>query len=759
VAGSQCCPGDNCGTCGACVNGTCAANPQIDCGSACAVCNQIPVEGGFIYNCVDCPANTTCCGETPEGCVDLDTDDNNCGACGNVCPGCSTCQAGVCTADDEECPGEEICCPARETFVCETGPFCGCDVDADCPACNRCDEGECVAICDPATQECCPNLGTHGLCVSNVEGEGCCVNAECTDTGEDACLVGECSATGTCSYAPNNNLCIDEDPCTDGICSPTGVCSFPSDCSNNPELCCPGCLVCNDDTGQCTESDANCNATGPDACLVGACNADGSCTYTPNNALCDEGTPCQDGTCNADGSCTYTGDCSNDPVVCCPGCLDCVGTACVQNNENCTDTGEDACLVGTCNANGTCTYTPNNALCSDTNPCTDGVCSAEGVCSFPTDCANDPGFCCPGCLDCPQAGGACVENNNNCITPPNTLCYVSPGDCTGTGECTYTPQQAGFDCGVCRTCDGLGACLIVPNNTDPGDDCADGSTCCGGVCTSINTNINCGACGIICPAGQLCVSGVCTPTCPPVPGTDCTDVPDLCPCLGGGGICENGVCLFLCQDLLGNVTPCFPNPVNPDAQCCRPVGGTLACKTGEGNCLCDSDSDCTHFTPPECCAVSGGNPGQCTSNDQFCADNLADTVAEPTEDCTSGTCATLGCGQHPDDGCGNALDCGACCTPKDVCLDTDCGTVDDGCGGTIECTPCCVPATCETIGSCGAGLDAGCGVLIDCPCPEEPVSCIEDGEKCDPAIDVCCGADMACSATGRRGVNRCQPAA
>ena len=44
------------------------------------------------------------CGST---CHDLQTDDNNCGACGTVCPNETTCQAGVCTCEPED--GASVC--------------------------------------------------------------------------------------------------------------------------------------------------------------------------------------------------------------------------------------------------------------------------------------------------------------------------------------------------------------------------------------------------------------------------------------------------------------------------------------------------------------------------------------------------------------------------------------------------------------------------------------------------------------------------
>lgn len=37
----------------------------------------------------------------PTGCVDLDTNDQNCGSCGKICEGTETCLQGICTPEPE----------------------------------------------------------------------------------------------------------------------------------------------------------------------------------------------------------------------------------------------------------------------------------------------------------------------------------------------------------------------------------------------------------------------------------------------------------------------------------------------------------------------------------------------------------------------------------------------------------------------------------------------------------------------------------
>ncbi|NOJ79561.1 DUF4215 domain-containing protein [Myxococcus xanthus] len=67
-----------------CSNGTAACNPS-------QVCVNTP--GG--YECVggSCPAPRVQCGAQ---CVDVSSDESNCGACGVVCPAAKTCSSGVC---------------------------------------------------------------------------------------------------------------------------------------------------------------------------------------------------------------------------------------------------------------------------------------------------------------------------------------------------------------------------------------------------------------------------------------------------------------------------------------------------------------------------------------------------------------------------------------------------------------------------------------------------------------------------------------
>ena len=163
----------------------------------------------------------------------------------------------------------------------------------------------------------------------------------------------------------------------------------------------------------------------------------------------------------------------------------------------------------------------------------------------------------------------------------------------------------------------------------------------------------------------------------------------------------------------------------------------------------------------------------------------------PDSGCDPGTCETAGaqCGKVGD-GCGGALDCGACpfglvcgasvanrcgppvCEPAQ-CAEGACGTMDDGCEGTLECGACppgqacgptvpnrceCVKATCETAGvQCGQISD-GCDGTLECggcptgaPCLANACACVPQcaGKTCgdDGCGGSCgsCGGGQACT--------------
>lgn len=167
-----------------------------------------------------CPVGTTAC---PEGCVNLQTDPNHCGACGAVCPS-GSCNAGICAQNSTGCSAGTVECGSL-----------GCVAPADCVT-GGCAAGEmdcgsgCVAVvsCLPASGECPP--GTLN-----------CDNKGCIDpmTSKAHC--------GQCNYACNGDNLI----CADGVCS--------SPCEG-------GLLPCG---GTCTDVSSNiihcgaCNATCP----------------------------------------------------------------------------------------------------------------------------------------------------------------------------------------------------------------------------------------------------------------------------------------------------------------------------------------------------------------------------------------------------------------------------------------------------------------------------------------------------------------
>ena len=85
-----------------------------------------------------CAVGDTCCGA--EGCHDLQTDNNNCGECGNACPTGTTCDGGVC-ACETVAPADicmvktngdidQVC--TRYTWSVELAD---CETDGDCGTC------------------------------------------------------------------------------------------------------------------------------------------------------------------------------------------------------------------------------------------------------------------------------------------------------------------------------------------------------------------------------------------------------------------------------------------------------------------------------------------------------------------------------------------------------------------------------------------------------------------------------------------------
>lgn len=95
-------------------------------------------------------------------------------------------------------------------------------------------------------------------------------------------------------------------------------------------------------------------------------------------------------------------------------------------------------------------------------------------------------------------------------------------------------------------------------------ECLDGEALCTGGCANLGIDPNnCGACGIVCPGGQLCSLGVCCDAAGTVCGGQCVDVfTDRRHCGVCGFACEPGArcVLGLCTPDGGPLLPGFEGP-------------------------------------------------------------------------------------------------------------------------------------------------------------------------------------------------------
>lgn len=144
----------------------------------------------------DCKGDSVVCGD---GCVDLDSDNLNCGACGTPCTGGQVCSLGACASTCAPglvaCPGGCVD-PATDRLHCGASGACsGATAGAACDAGEVCSAGTCQLSCQAGLVDC------NGKCIDPV-----------TDRAH-------CGASGTCSGASAGQTCASGQVCAAGACA------------------------------------------------------------------------------------------------------------------------------------------------------------------------------------------------------------------------------------------------------------------------------------------------------------------------------------------------------------------------------------------------------------------------------------------------------------------------------------------------------------------------------------------------------------
>lgn len=248
-----------------------------------------------------CPAPYTCC---YGGCVNLQTDDNNCGSCWNACGDGVSCINGLCVdACNNMCVDGQLCCNGVCTDV-MTNTF-------NCGSCgNACN----VSGSEPTASGCTNGYCTCGGSAECTDGRVCC-GASCKNLQTDPTNCGSCG-----------KQCAQGESCNNGVCE----CSPGVSCGTN-EACCSGsCYNINTDNNNCGGCGIQC--TGGNTCNNGQCNC--------NGVVCSGGMwPGQDPICCGDGCVKYNTDLGDMELI--------------TGVKNCGSCGNHCspgvmCLMGSC---------------------------------------------------------------------------------------------------------------------------------------------------------------------------------------------------------------------------------------------------------------------------------------------------------------------------------------------------------------------------------------------------------------------------
>jgi len=635
-----------------------------------------------------CSGTEVCC---ENQCVDVASDDANCGKCGNSCGGAATCVDGACDCAGASCTVFESCCGTAAGAACI-------QTASDSEHC-----GQCGNIC-PENEFCvggnCACQGPNGVQLCDDDQICCGDGAGCRDLTNDrqhcgacgvACGTGEVCENGTCvcgnatGMAGGGAVCGDTEACC-GRPTPSCVPADDPICDCGDSDCVPGELCCDVDVGG--DLLPLCVLVDGDEEHCGSCGN-----------ICAPAETCVNGACECEAG--YA-DCNGDRGDGCEVRLDSDAEHCGMCDNNC-DPGF------LCDGTGNCARTCQSGFIECGGECVDPLTDREWCSSDPTMCGSpcDPGFICNGAGVCElSCQPDLVECGGECVDP-----------LTDRRWCNADATQCGAACDDGFVCNGAGVCELS---------CQQGLTECGGECVDLLTDrawcSNTGSCGSPCANGEVCVAGQCEVSCP---GTqvdcngECVDPqtnPDFCGvdatcgggevcdanemCVGGSCTCEpghadcdgsaaNGCETFTDNDrqFCGADTACTGGTACADGEVCVSGSCQLNCPVGQVNCggtCVDPDEDRTHC----------GAAGACNDPSAASADYEGD-VCDPGEVCNLGTCE-LSCSTSLDNCSGSCVDvdvdaqnCGAC--------GNDCSTK------TSVVTGSCVAGSCQVV-ECAPGL-------------------------------------------------------
>ena len=300
------------------------------------------------------------------------------------------------------------------------------------------------------------------------------------------------------------------------------------------------------ETGTCQEGSTACvNRVAQPGCSIGKGSDDlgncgGECKACPGGLANNCEGICK---CGVGAACSISGEqcCGDAPGGGCINtqnsdahhCGDCKAD-CLKDNSLKQHLAEDGCAAGACTfkcgagflncSNGA----PNPTLGSDADGCEADIVNGTNHCGSCSPCATGSTFsstCSGGACSysCNTGFGDCNSNipSDGCETNLRTL-DVCGTQCAGRSSC-HPPNVMAPSCAT-------GVCTI------PAGSCAAGyGDCDGGVAngceTRLNTNDNCGGCGIGCGIHSQCLDGLCQPcakTC--CTGIDCPKPPCVWEC-------------------------------------------------------------------------------------------------------------------------------------------------------------------------------------------------------------------------------------